>query len=111
MEGVGRGKENGQAFPALTAPQTLRACFCGHNHTNDYAVKADSMDLIYGRSSGYAGYGGETLRKGAKLIEVDLSNGNYTKTSVFAEAQRIAAIEMNTEGVSQGELSACQKEF
>jgi len=68
MEGVGRGKENGQAFPALLAPQTVRACFCGHNHTNDYTVKADSMDLVYGRSSGYAGYGGETLRKAAKTI-------------------------------------------
>jgi hypothetical protein len=88
MEGVGRGKENGQAFPALAAPQTLRACFCGHNHTNDYAVKADSIDLIYGRSSGYAGYGGDTLRKGAKLIEVDLSNGNYYQTSVFADGTK-----------------------
>jgi hypothetical protein len=31
------------------------------------------------------------LRKGAKLIEVDLSNGSYQQTSVFADgAKQIA---------------------
>jgi hypothetical protein len=28
------------------------------------------------------------LRKGAKLIEVDLSNGNYYQTSVFADGTK-----------------------
>ena len=88
LEGVGRAKENGQAFPVLTAPKTVRACFCGHNHTNDYVVKADQVDLVYGRSTGYAGYGGDKLRKGAKLIEVDLANGKYQQTTVFADGTK-----------------------
>ena len=91
FEGVGRVKENGQAFPALTAPKTIRACFCGHNHTNDYVVKADDLDLVYGRATGYAGYGGEKVRKGAKLIEIDLATGNYQQTTVFADGTKQVA--------------------
>lgn len=91
LEGVGRAKEDGTAFPVLTAPKTIRACFCGHNHTNDYVVKADDLDLVYGRSSGYAGYGGDKLRKGAKLIEIDLANGSYQQTSVFADGTKQVA--------------------
>jgi hypothetical protein len=88
LEGVGRCKENGQAFSALTGAKTIRACFCGHNHTNDYTVKADQLDLVYGRSSGYAGYGGDSVRKGAKLIEIDLANGNYQQATVFADGTK-----------------------
>jgi hypothetical protein len=88
LEGVGRCKENGQAFPALTGAKTIRACFCGHNHTNDYVVKTDQLDLVYGRSTGYAGYGGDTVRKGAKLIEIDLANGSYHQTTVFADGSK-----------------------
>jgi hypothetical protein len=85
LEDIGSYKENGVAFPAISAAKTIRACFCGHSHTNDYVVKADHVDLHYGRSTGYAGYGGEAVRKGGKLIEVDLPTGNYKHTTVFAD--------------------------
>jgi hypothetical protein len=88
LEGVSRYKENGAAFPVITAPKTIRACFCGHNHVNDYVIKAPGVDLHYGRSTGYAGYGGEKLRKGAKLIEVDLATGAYQQTTVFADGSK-----------------------
>jgi DNA repair exonuclease SbcCD nuclease subunit len=85
LEGVGRVKENGRLFPVIAGAGTMQACFCGHNHTNDYVVQADNVDLVYGRSTGYAGYGAEKLRKGAKLIEVDLATGKYEQTSVLAD--------------------------
>ncbi|MEW6157863.1 MAG: metallophosphoesterase [Verrucomicrobiota bacterium] len=88
LEGVGYAKENGAAFPVLAAAKYIRACFCGHNHTNDYAVRAGTVDLVYGRSTGYAGYGGDKVRKGAKLIEVDLATGNYQQTTVFADGSK-----------------------
>jgi len=88
LEGVGSYKEDGVAFPAISAAKSIRACFCGHSHTNDYAVKAGNVDLHYGRSTGYAGYGGEVVRKGGKLIEVDLAAGNYRQTTVFADGAK-----------------------
>ena len=90
-EGVGKGKDDGAAFKVIAAPNTVRACFCGHNHTNDYVVTTGSVDLVYGRSSGYAGYGGDRLRKGGKLVEVDLATGKYTQTTVFPDGGKSPA--------------------
>lgn len=78
-------RESGTALPALAESRTIRATFCGHDHVNDYAVCGRDMDLVYGRATGYAGYGGEKLRKGAKLIELDLGDGSYRQVTVFAD--------------------------
>ncbi|MEI2722397.1 MAG: metallophosphoesterase [Verrucomicrobiota bacterium] len=88
QEGVCHEKESGAAAPALAADTRLLACFCGHDHTNDYAVRSRTLDLVYGRATGYAGYGGEKLRKGAKLIELDLRAGQYEQVTVFADGSR-----------------------
>ncbi|MBN8246593.1 MAG: hypothetical protein J0L84_04035 [Verrucomicrobia bacterium] len=78
-------RESGTALPVLAESRTIRATFCGHDHVNDYAVRGRDMDLVYGRATGYAGYGGEKLRKGAKLIELDLGDGSYRQVTVFAD--------------------------
>jgi hypothetical protein len=88
LEEVCHEQESGQAAPVLTADDRLLACFCGHDHVNDYTVRTRQLDLAYGRATGHAGYGGEKLRKGAKLIELDLSNGTYTQVTVFADGKR-----------------------
>jgi len=85
QEEVCHEKESGVAAPVLAADTRLFACFCGHDHVNDYAVRSRSLDLVYGRATGHAGYGGEKLRKGAKLIELDLRAGTYEQTTVFAD--------------------------
>ncbi|MBL9140041.1 MAG: metallophosphoesterase [Verrucomicrobiales bacterium] len=93
-EGVSKGvqyekvcneAEDGTALPVLAESGTLRACFCGHDHENDYTVRDRNIDLVYGRATGYAGYGGEKVRKGAKLIEFDLVTGAYAQVTVFAD--------------------------
>ncbi|HTI70330.1 MAG TPA: metallophosphoesterase [Candidatus Limnocylindria bacterium] len=81
-------KESGEAVPVLAGANTIRATFCGHDHTNDYAVRDRGVDLNYGRATGYSGYGGEKLKKGAKLIELDLATGAYTQTTVFADGSK-----------------------
>ena len=88
LEEVCYEREAGQAAPVLASDDRLLACFCGHDHVNDYAVRTRQLDLVYGRATGHAGYGGEKLRKGAKLIELDLSNGTYTQVTVFADGKR-----------------------
>ncbi len=77
--------EDGSALPAIAGLGEIRACFCGHDHVNDYAVRDRNVDLVYGRATGYAGYGGDKVRKGAKLIEFDLATGAYTQVTVFAD--------------------------
>ena len=88
QEDVCHEKESGVAAPVLAADTRLLACFCGHDHVNDYAVRSHSLDLVYGRATGHAGYGGDKLRKGAKLIELDLGAGTYQQVTVFADGSR-----------------------
>lgn len=49
----------------------IQAVFCGHDHVNDYSGVLDGVDLIYGRATGYNGYGAEKVKKGAKLYTLD----------------------------------------
>jgi len=81
-------KESGHALPVLAESRAIRACFCGHDHVNDYVVRARDVDLVYGRATGHAGYGGEKVPKGAKLIELDFATGAYAQTTVFADGRR-----------------------
>jgi len=77
--------ELGLALPAFAESRAIRATFCGHDHVNDYAVRSRQVDLVYGRATGYSGYGGEKVRKGAKLIELDLVAGGYQQVTVFSD--------------------------
>ena len=88
QEEVCHEQESGGALPVLAEPKVIRASFCGHDHVNDYAVRGGEVDLVYGRATGHAGYGGEKVRKGAKLIELDLRTGAYTQVTVFADGSR-----------------------
>ncbi|MHB1305706.1 MAG: metallophosphoesterase [Limisphaerales bacterium] len=88
QEEVCHEKEAGQAAPVLAADGRLLASFCGHDHVNDYAVRSRTLDLVYGRATGHAGYGGDKLRKGAKLIELDLRAATYQQVTVFADGTR-----------------------
>lgn len=88
LETVCYEREDGGALAALQAGGRLRACFCGHDHVNDYAVRAGTLELAYGRATGYSGYGGEKVRKGAKVIDIDLKSGQVRWASVFADGSR-----------------------
>lgn len=76
--------EDGSAFP-LIKRLGVRACFCGHDHVNDYGGRVQGVEMIYGRATGHAGYGGETLGKGGKRIVVNGETGDYAWTTVFAD--------------------------
>ena len=84
LESVGYGVENGATLPQL---QTLnvRACIHGHDHLNDYSVHKQGMELIYGRATGYNGYGHEHVPKGGKLYVLNCETGKYAWSSVLAD--------------------------
>ncbi len=90
LEDVASLQDQGRTFPLVQEAGFIRACFCGHNHVNDYALNLGQVSLNYGRSTGHAGYGGERLRKGAKWIEVDLGSGEVQAATVFPDGSRLA---------------------
>jgi 3',5'-cyclic AMP phosphodiesterase CpdA len=80
--------ENGSGIWHLKRLGTVKALFCGHDHVNDYSGALDGIELVYGRATGHAGYGGDEVRKGAKLITANGVTGDYTWETVFADGTR-----------------------
>ncbi len=55
-------------FDAMVDTAKTTAVFVGHDHLNDFIFAKDSIFLVYGRATGFNGYG--TLEKGGRHIEV-----------------------------------------
>jgi len=84
MENVYSGSQNdSNAFNLFKQLDTMRACFCGHDHVNDYGGKLEGIELVYGRATGYGGYGGDKVEKGGKLITVNCETGEYYWKSIL----------------------------
>ncbi|NOZ56248.1 MAG: T9SS type A sorting domain-containing protein [Calditrichaeota bacterium] len=82
-ENVCSGDEDDRgAFSWFQELGTVRATFCGHDHVNDYSGKLAGIELVYGRATGYGGYGGDKVTKGGKLITVNCETGEYTWKSL-----------------------------
>ncbi len=79
--------EDGSSFQHIKALGTVRACFVGHDHVNDYSGLYDGIELVYGRATGQAGYGGDKVPKGAKLITANAETGQYTWQSVYVDGK------------------------
>lgn len=69
-EAVCSEQEDGSSLQALR-DAGIQALFCGHDHVNDYSGVMDGVDLVYGRATGYAGYGEDKVAKGGKLYTLD----------------------------------------
>lgn len=78
--------EDGSAFATLKK-LGVTGCFCGHDHVNDYTGTHEGIAMVYGRATGHAGYGGDKVRKGGKLITLDTSTGRHTWETVFADGK------------------------
>jgi hypothetical protein len=79
------GDEDNIAAGMVKAPGNVRAVFCGHSHRNDCWFEEDGVVFAYGRATGHGGYGGETLRKGGKLVELDLKRPRLHFKTVFPD--------------------------
>ena len=84
LERVGFGVENGGTVKQLQSLR-VRACISGHDHVNDYSVPWENVELIYGRATGYSGYGHDRDPKGGKLYVLNAENGKYAWSSVLAD--------------------------
>lgn len=88
LEGVSHQREDGSALKLLKGLGNVRATFCGHDHVNDYSGTHQGIELVYGRASGWCGYGWEKVRKGGKLITLNGESGNYAWETVFPDGIR-----------------------
>lgn len=87
-EGVAFEKEDGSALGLLKSVGGIRGCFVGHDHLNDYSANVEGIDLVFGRSSGWNGYGSDKIRKGGKLLTANCETGSYAWESVFPDGLR-----------------------
>lgn len=79
------GDEEGLAAPVFKQAGNIRACFTAHSHKNDFWFEEDGVVFAYGRATGYGGYGGEELRKGGKLLELDLHSQHFRFMTVYGD--------------------------
>jgi len=88
FEKVAHRSEDGSTLGWLRSLGSVRACFCGHDHINDFSCRVDGIDLVYGRATGHAGYGASRVPKGAKIITVNCETGAYAWESILADGTR-----------------------
>jgi hypothetical protein len=79
--------DTGDTFAAFKKSGRIRGVFSGHDHENDYAGAWQGIELVYGRVGGWSAYG--DLRRGGRLIEIDLAAQTYSH-QVVAPASRDA---------------------
>ncbi len=88
LEAVTHEHEDGSSLTAIKGACAARAFFCGHDHVNDYSAVVDGVELVYGHSTGWAGYGSNEMPKGAKLITANLESGSYAWETVLMDGAR-----------------------
>ncbi len=77
--------DDGTLFPRIRDAGGVRACFAGHSHVNDFYLEEDGVILGYGRCTGYGGYGGHRLARGATLVELEPREGRFSFKTVFPD--------------------------
>nr|MDO8113361.1 metallophosphoesterase [Candidatus Sigynarchaeota archaeon] len=101
-ESVCYERDRGRVHSALKEFGSIKACFVGHDHVNDYFGELDGITYVYGRKTCLGGYGsykkvpaqfvntGKAIRIGAKLITLSLdkdgpARNKFSQVSVFAD--------------------------
>jgi len=72
-ENVCYDSDTGDSFAAFAGSRRVVGVFCGHDHVNDYHGDWEGIGLVYGRVSGWGGYGPPDWQRGGRLIEFDLA--------------------------------------
>lgn len=80
-ENVSFESDTGQTFQAFQQSQRVRGVFSGHDHVNDFHGLWEGIELVYGRVTGWSGYG--NLERGGRLIEIDLERQTYSHRLVL----------------------------
>lgn len=78
-EGVCSPDYNTGFFNTSKVQGNIKAMFCGHDHSNYYGGYFKDIELVYGRKTGYGGYGPDGFQRGARIINLkDNQNGSFS---------------------------------
>jgi len=72
-ENVCFDSDTGESFRRFAGSGRVTGVFCGHDHVNDFRGDWEGTDLVYGRVTGWGGYGPPDWQRGGRLIELDLA--------------------------------------
>ena len=86
-EKVCNEEEKGAALPEIAKTGGVQAMFVGHDHVNDYSGIHSGVNLVYGRATGFGGYGADKVEKGGTLIEILPDRQTYSYLSVFPDGR------------------------
>ncbi len=73
QENVCFDSDTGESFSRFSGSNRVVGVFCGHDHVNNYHGDWEGTDLVYGRVTGWGGYGPPEWQRGGRLIEIDLA--------------------------------------
>jgi hypothetical protein len=81
-------EDDGTVYQAFLNQGNIRACFCGHDHDNNYWGKYHGgILLVYGHVSGEACYH-RHWEPGAKLIKLPLNHGEIGISEIMLPVDR-----------------------
>ncbi len=69
-ENISCPKNNTKLFQSMLQLNNIYGTFCGHDHNNDNGAEFYGIDLVYGRKTGYGGYGPDFYQRGARVIKL-----------------------------------------
>jgi predicted MPP superfamily phosphohydrolase len=98
-------RKNTQLFKSMLEMKNINATFCGHNHNNDYGGFFYGVELVFGRKTGYGGYGPCCFQRGARVIklkEVVNSQGEVSYSYRHFVAQEDLTIVENSQPIWMG---------
>jgi 3',5'-cyclic AMP phosphodiesterase CpdA len=71
-------KKNNGLFRSLLKTGNIKATFCGHDHDNDNGGVFFDVELVYGRKTGYGGYGPDYFQRGARVIVLNEDDADFS---------------------------------
>jgi hypothetical protein len=77
-EGINCPKANNGFFESILKLGNIKATFCGHDHSNDEGGVYIGVELVYGRKTGYGGYGPSNFQRGARVIKLKEGEKDFT---------------------------------
>eukprot|EP00658_Telonema_sp_P-2_P039678 TRINITY_DN2835_c0_g1_i1.p1 TRINITY_DN2835_c0_g1~~TRINITY_DN2835_c0_g1_i1.p1 ORF type:complete len:209 (+),score=22.67 TRINITY_DN2835_c0_g1_i1:123-749(+) len=70
-EVVSYNGNNSDLFSAFQSVGDVKATFCGHDHTNDFCVDYQGIQLCYEGSPGYQAYGRKDWPRRARVTQIE----------------------------------------
>jgi len=62
---------NSRLIAEINENGDISGIFCGHDHDNDYGGFVGNIEIVYGRKTGYGGYGPPPeMQRGARVIKL-----------------------------------------